>query len=274
MKIDRILDLDDPRLDPYRNLKTNNPSRWSDGFIAEGKWVVERLLDSSLEIFSLLVSEKRIDQFSLKITREIPVWVVPHQLASQLVGFDFHAGILGHGKRPNPDKTLTDLIELCNSQPRVTLVACPNTTLPDNLGSIIRLSTAFGVTGLIVTPQSADPFSRRTVRVSMGNIFRLPAVEISDLSSQFAIFKQLGFQLIACHQGPHSVDVRRYDWPDKTVVIFGNEAYGIPSNLADLCDFHLEIPITAKVDSLNVSTAAAIILYERNRKLDLDLEKR
>lgn len=267
MKFTKILDVNDHRLDPYRNLKTNNPARWHSGFIAEGRWVVERLLESSLEIDSLLISEKRIETFSQTIKRDVPVWVVPHKLASELVGFDFHAGILGHGKRPDPDTTLTHLLDFCQQQKQITLVACPNTTLPDNLGSIIRLSAAFGVAGLIVTPQSADPYSRRTVRVSMGNIFRLPTVEIDNLQTQLAVFRKLGFQLVACHQSPQSVDLRTFSWPDKSIIILGNEAHGIPGCLVDACDHHVEIAITAGIDSLNVSTATGIVLYERSRQL-------
>jgi tRNA G18 (ribose-2'-O)-methylase SpoU len=263
-----IDDYADSRLDAYRELKYSNPTRWSNGFIAEGKWVVERLLQSNLDVLSVLVSEKRISRFAEKIQRDVQVFVVPHDLASQLVGFDFHAGILAHGKRPSSfraDGKRTQLIQWWNRS-SCTLVACPNTTLPDNLGSIIRLSAAFGADGLIVTPQAADPYSRRCVRVSMGNIFKLPTIETSSLTEDFQLLQQHQFQIIACHQSSSSLDVRNFQWPAKVVLVLGNEATGIPPEIMANCNEHLEIPIASEIDSLNVSTAAAIVLYERSRK--------
>lgn len=276
MQLQFVDDIADSRLDAYRELKNTNPTRWTDSFVAEGKWVVERLLQSDLSIHSVLVSTKRIETFIETIRKaedsshsDISVLIVSHELASQLVGFDFHAGILGHAKRPTNFRAEVKLSPLVNwaNQSQCTLVACPNTTLPDNLGSIIRLAAAFGADGLIVTPQSADPYSRRCVRVSMGNIFWLPAFESSNLSADFKLLQQNGFKVIACHQSPSSLDVRRFDWPAKIVLVLGNEATGIPADLIPHCNQHLEIPIASAIDSLNVSTAAAIMLYERSRSI-------
>jgi tRNA G18 (ribose-2'-O)-methylase SpoU len=137
--------------------------------------------------------------------------------------------------------------------------------LPDNLGSIIRLSAAFGANGLIVTPQSADPYSRRCVRVSMGNIFQLPTLETQRLAEDFEFLRMQGYQILGCHQSSSSVDVRKYQWPQRVVMVLGNEATGIPNDIQRLCDQHVEISIAGQIDSLNVSTAAAILLYERSR---------
>jgi tRNA G18 (ribose-2'-O)-methylase SpoU len=268
MQFQQITDLDHPQLDPYRELKQSNPIRWSTGFVAEGKLVVERLLASELDVLSVLVSEKRLPGFLEQVRRDVLTLVVPHDLASQLVGFDFHAGILACGKRPsmfavgsNPNR----FDRWIQESDWCTLVACPNTNLPDNLGSIIRLAAAFGVHGLIVTPQSADPFSRRCVRVSMGNIFYLPTYETNRLTEDLAYFRGRGFRIIGCHQSPGSVDVRKYHWPKRVVMVLGNEANGIPLEIQQQCDQHVEIPIVSQIDSLNVSTAAGILLYERSR---------
>jgi tRNA G18 (ribose-2'-O)-methylase SpoU len=268
MQFQRIEDYSDSRLDAYRELKNTNPLRCSEGFIAEGKLVVERLLQSGLEIISVLVSEKRIEKFAEKLRRDVAVWVVPHAMASELVGFNFHAGILAHGKRPasfRSEAKQTQLQAWAN-RPSCTIIACPNTTLPDNLGSIIRLAAAFGAHGMIVTPKTADPYSRRCVRVSMGNIFQLPTIESSSVVEDFHLLQQHRFQIIACHQSPSSLDVRQFLWPEKVVLVLGNEATGIPPDILADCNQHLEIPIASTIDSLNVSTAAAIMLYERSRQ--------
>jgi len=262
-----IQDIADPLLDPYRNLKNTIPRSQDPGFIAEGKLVVERLLASPLSIFSVLISEKKLAGFSRYLRPEVPILVVPHPLASELVGFDFHAGIMAYGQKPvfrlvHP--FLETIDQHAMGRGRI-LVACPETTLPDNLGSIIRLSVAFGADGLLVSQRSADPYSRRCVRVSMGNVFQIATLESQELLSDLATLRGAGYKLIACHQSAESKDVRHGCWGEKNLLIFGNEAQGISAPVLELCDHHLEIPIAANVDSLNVSTAAAIFLYEFSR---------
>lgn len=270
MQVQKVENHEDPRLDPYRELKLSNPIRWSESFIAEGKFVVERLLNSDLEVSSVLVSEKRFANFRSSIQRDVMVLVVPHDLASQLVGFDFHAGIIASGRRPKGFFSDSNSGRfdcwVSHQEEHCTLVACPNTTLPDNLGSIIRLSAAFGAQGLIVTSHSADPFSRRCVRVSMGNIFQLPTVESNRLLDDFKYLRDHGFQIIGCHQSSQSIDVRKFHWPTRIVLVLGNEATGIPQAIQQACDYHVEIPIASQIDSLNVSTAAGILLYEQSRQ--------
>lgn len=272
-----IQDLNDPRLDPYRQLKTNIPPRQEPGFIAEGKFVVERLLASDLAVFSVLLSEKRLSGFADQLRPEVPAYLVPHQLASDLVGFDFHAGILAYGRKPIFHSVAEFQNKLqgaespesdgsVNPAARHLLVACPETTLPDNLGSIIRLSVAFGAAGLVVSQRAADPYCRRCVRVSMGNVFQIATLSSHQFLADLLALKESGYQLLACHQSSVSQDVRKFGWSANSLLIFGNEAHGIPAEVLEICDDQLEIPISAKVDSLNVSTAAGIFLYEWSRR--------
>ncbi len=270
MLIQHIEDLENPLLDPYRELKRSNLTRWSKWFIAEGRRVVERLLDSNLQIFSVLLSEKRLEEVAPLILRDVPVLVVPHELCSQLVGFDFHTGVMACGLRPQKQRLGEWVAEMADQQLAEfqTLVACPNTTLPDNLGSIFRLAAAFSVDGVIVGSQSADPYSRRSVRVSMGNLFQMHVFEPFQIIDELNLLKsRLGFRVIACHKSERSVAAHKYTWPQKSVLVLGNEAFGIPAEVLAICDAHIEIPIAAKIDSLNVSTAAALLMYERSKQV-------
>jgi tRNA G18 (ribose-2'-O)-methylase SpoU len=265
LQIHHLEDLDSPLLDSYRELKRTNITRWEKWFIAEGKRVVARLLESDLEVHSVLLSEKRLDEFAPQIHRDCPVLVVPHDLCSQLVGFDFHTGVMACGRRPRSPDAATWLNNLARrADANLTVVACPNTTLPDNLGSIIRLSAAFSVDAICTGVGSADPYSRRCVRVSMGNVFSLPLIEPVDFALDLECLRSQGdFQILACNQSLQSRDIRHYDWPDRAVLVLGNEAHGIPEPILALSDQQLEIPISDHVDSLNVVTAATIALYER-----------
>jgi tRNA G18 (ribose-2'-O)-methylase SpoU len=175
--------LDDPRLADYRSLKTTNLTRWSKRFIAEGRVVVERLLASDLSVHSLLAMRSLWDTLELKIPQELPVFLLPDSLAKQLVGFSFHQGVLASAERPQPPCVEKLLAE---APPRWTLAACSRVTDPVNLATIIRLCTAFGAAGLFLETGCADPYSRRTVRVSVGNVFRLPVWEMADLKSELS----------------------------------------------------------------------------------------
>jgi tRNA G18 (ribose-2'-O)-methylase SpoU len=176
-----IASLSDPRLDPYRSLKQTNLTRDSGRFIAEGKLVVERLLASRFQVDSVLLSERRLPLWeSLLRVGDSPVYVVSEETARQLLGFHFHAGVLACGRR-GPRFTVHDLLAALDTEPHL-LVACPHMTDPDNLGSLIRVARALGVGGLLLGRGCCDPFSRRTLRVSMGNALELPIVESRDLA--------------------------------------------------------------------------------------------
>ena len=90
----RIETLDDPRLDPYRDLKKTNWTRESAWFIAEGKWVVRRCSESNYEVLSVLLADHAVESFGTHIPPNTPILVLPSDLVSQLVGFEFHAGVI------------------------------------------------------------------------------------------------------------------------------------------------------------------------------------
>lgn len=262
MLVRHIDDLENPHLDPYRELKRSNLTRWSKWFIAEGRLVVERLLASSLTVFSVLLAEKRFSTFGPQIPEGIETLVVPDELANQLVGFDFHTGIMACGLRPAKQPSLV--------QPptgQQTWVVCPNINLPDNLGAIVRHAAAFGAEAVVVGPQSADPFSRRVVRVSMGNLFRLAVHEPRNLLEHLLHLRDAhDFQLVAANLSERAVDLRTWNRPSRLALILGNEKDGVPPDILAVCNQELQIPIASEIDSLNVSTAAAIMLYELSRQ--------
>src|ERR1700686_2300332 len=99
MSVENVAHLDDPRLEPYRNLKATNRTRWSNQFIAEGSLVVERLLASRFKVQSVLVSQRLLRQLPADISAGCPIYSLEHALAEQLVGYAFHTGVLACGLR-------------------------------------------------------------------------------------------------------------------------------------------------------------------------------
>ncbi|MAT14849.1 MAG: rRNA methylase [Planctomyces sp.] len=254
-------DLNDPRLDVYRDLKRNNRTQESETFIAEGRFVVERLLASDYEVESVLVSDKKRHLFPEEHLPRAPLWVMPHPLMEELIGFNFHHGFLACGRR----KVRVDIPSPTPGKPSL-LLACPHIMDPDNLGTIMRLARAFGVDALLVGDQSTDPFSRRVIRVSMGNIFFLPIITSPDFVGLLSDLKEReGYQLVATVLDENADRLMDETRPERMALMFGNEADGLADTWLDLADRRITIPMDDGTDSLNVALSAGIFLYHYTR---------
>lgn len=253
-----MTDLNDERIACYQELRDANRFRGAGRFIAEGWRVVERLLNSDLQIDSVLISERRQELFADRFADRAEVFVMPQKQAEQLVGYNFHAGVLACAVRPE----FASLEQLRG--PHGLIVCCPQIHGPDNLGSIIRLMRGFGADGLLLGTESADPYLRRVVRVSMGTIFGLPIGRSNSLPQDLLILKESGYRIIAAEESAHSQPLPlpqvMASFP-RQVLILGNEAEGVAPELLELCDAIFHIPMQPGVDSLNVADAAAIFLY-------------
>src|SRR4051794_17053218 len=172
--------LDDPRLAPYRNLKDRELAREGDRFIAEGEHVVRRLLESDFHVESILLTGRRADEVAPLAPPDVPVYVVDDPLVHQIVGFKFHSGVMAVGRRKAP-VSLDTFMESTHDRDRLTLVVLPDIANTENLGSLVRISAAFGADAIVLGPHSCDPFWRQSVRVSMGTVFSLPMLRSDDL---------------------------------------------------------------------------------------------
>lgn len=259
MPVFHVSDPNDSRLDVYRDLKRRNPTRNTGRFIAEGLFVVERLIDSRFAVESVLLTEQRHHTLGPQLPIDSDVFVVPRPLVKKLVGFDFHAGILACGLR-RPGDDIDSLIQQATGP--LTVVVCPRTTDPVNLGNIIRLCRAFGVRALLLGSGCADPFSRRVLRVSMGNVFRLPIIDSDDLAADLAhLREQHSFELSAMVLDDQAASLEDATHPHRLAILFGHEGEGLADEWIRLCDHRWMIPMADGTDSLNVAAAAAIVLH-------------
>lgn len=259
-----VATLDDPRVQMYRNLKAQNLSRQGPWFIAEGVRVVERLLDSTFETESVLLTERRVEEWLPQIPEDIPVYVVPQSAANQLVGFNFHVGVVACGRRRRSPPLEAVLPQ---DRRRLTVVVCPNCDNPENLGAIVRMCLGFGVDLLLLGPHCSDAFSRRVIRVSMGAIFRQPVIETRRLERDLHRLRdEWGFELAATILDPTATPLDLAPpRPERFGLLFGNEAFGLDQQWIDLCDQRLTIPMAPEADSLNVAVATGIFLHHYQR---------
>jgi len=262
-----IENLDLPELAPYRTLKRPTEHEAQGIFVAEGDKVVRRLLESHFEVLSVLLPAARLAEFepllAVRSENQIPVYSVAKKgVLEELVGFEMFQGVLAVGRIP-PPPTLDSILAM--PAPRL-FVAVDGLTSAENMGVLTRNCAAFGVQALIVGETCASPFLRRAVRNSMGTIFRLPVLESADLASSLIQFRQRGVRCLAAH--PHT-DQKFLDQTDLTgdcCIVFGSEGHGISEEVLAACDEAVAIPMSAGVDSLNVSAAAAVFLHEASRQ--------
>ncbi|TWT64070.1 TrmH family RNA methyltransferase [Rubinisphaera italica] len=258
MAITRIDKLDDPRLTVYRETRNKSLCLNSGRFLVEGWRVVERLLNSDYEVDSVLISERRIETFGPQFEHRSDVFALPQSEAAQLVGFNFHSGVMACAFRPE-NAVLEDF-----HNEKSLIVCCPQITGPDNLGSIIRLAAGFGASGILLGSKSADPFLRRVVRVSMGSIFTMPIRTSENLTEDLQSLRNSGYQILAAEKTELSMPLTDYHLPENEspmVLMLGNEAEGLDEENLQYADEVLHIEMTSGVDSLNVANAAAVFLF-------------
>lgn len=136
---------------------------------------------------------------------------------------------------------------------------------PGNVGTIVRTAEACGASGLVTSRGSADPFGWKALRGAMGSTFRLPVAARHDLADAAARARQKGIRLLAAVPRG-GTDLPRADLRGPCAILLGGEGAGLAPALADTADAHLTVPMLPPVESLNVATAAAIILYEASRQ--------
>jgi tRNA G18 (ribose-2'-O)-methylase SpoU len=251
--------INDPRLDPYRDLKQTNRTRWSGTFIAEGDKLVERLLASRYPTESVLMADRFVETWHARISPALPVYVLPDDKVEQLVGFNFHRGVLACGRRID-EPTLAEIVPPA-PQP-VSLVVLPDVQSPENLGVILRVSAALGVDAVLLGPRAGDPLSRRVLRTSMGYALHTPLITLREpIRELTALAKEQELGLIATALAPRAVDLRTLAPRPRQAILFGSEGHGLDQDYLRLCDQWVTIPMRAGVDSLNVGVAAGIVLH-------------
>lgn len=263
----QIDSLDLPELAPYRTMRRHHDHVMQRIFVAEGDKVVRRLLDApAYTIESVLMLEKWMpelrDQFAAR-HEDIQVFLAPKELMEQLVGFTIYQGMLAVARIPQPP-SLDDILATAPS-PRL-FIALDGLADAENLGVIVRNSTAFGVHLLIAGETCASPYMRRAVRNSMGAIFKLPVIEPPSLVETLRYLRSRGVRCIAAHGHSKSQTLGQCDLSSDCCIVLGSEGNGISPAVLEACDEAVAIPMANGVDSLNVANAAAVFLYEAARQ--------
>jgi len=250
-------------LDAYRDLRDRDLRR--EGLlVAEGRWLVERLLASGWEVLSVLCAPRFAGHFRALASGRCPVLTADEERLAQVAGFPFHRGVLAAARRPR-FPSLAAWLSRSGSPAGGTLVLCPRLTGEYNLGSIVRSSAALGADALAVGSSCCDPLSRRALKVSMGAAFHLPLLALEEEAADLERLRAAGFRIAGASPAPVAVPLGSWRRDGPVALVLGEEAEGLPEPWAGGCDVLLRIPMHAGTDSLNVSVAAGILLYHLSR---------
>ena len=252
---------DDSRLDDYRSLNDQAFRRRYEGdelFVVEGYVAIDRLVESGHTIRSVLLAPSRVERFSSHLdafaARGIPVFVADRAVIADVVGFDLHRGVVACAQR-RPLRTIGELLAGAH---RIAVLEGLNDN--ENLGAIARAAKAFGFDGLLLDPTCTDPYSRRTVRVSMGEVLNLPIARpaADQWADALREVRDAGFEMWAMTPDPDADDLWSLAIPDRVAVLLGAEGPGLTRAALAAADRQVRIPISSTVDSLNVGQAAAV----------------
>jgi tRNA G18 (ribose-2'-O)-methylase SpoU len=293
MPTDVITHSDDERLTDYRNIPDAELLRRRGLFVAEGRLVVRRLLTGSrFATRSVLVTDAAYGALEdLVGDARVPVYRVSQALVNEIAGFNIHRGCLAIGERGSA----LDWRTLAAQAQRLVLLE--RVADADNVGSIVRSASAFGVDAVLLDGTTTDPLYRKAIRTSMGASLALPFARIGNPSSPGAearpahrlvhcspegeggspkceggsawrealdCLRQQQVTLVGLTPGAPA-DVRTIaacTRGQRVALLLGHEGEGLSASALEACDHLARIPMRHGIDSLNVATAAAVALYE------------
>jgi len=253
-------DAADPRVDDFRDLTAadRRPDRPGGRglVIAEGVVVVRRLLASPFPVRSLLGVPRRLAELVDDLAGvDVPAYATDADTMAGIVGFHLNRGVLAVA-----DRAPTPSVSALAAQARV-LAVLEGVNDHENLGALFRNAAALGVDGVLLGPRCADPLYRRSVRVSMGHVLRVPFATLpGEWPASLAALHR--HTIVALTPAPDAIPLAEADLAGRNVaLLLGAEGPGLTEEAQRAAHLRVRIPMQAGVDSLNVATAAAVVFH-------------
>jgi tRNA G18 (ribose-2'-O)-methylase SpoU len=267
-----IGDADDPRLEPYRNVRERDLVGRDGLFIAEGRVVLEKLIAVHPEhLVSVLVASHRVESLAdilAGLPSGAPVFSAAQAAMDQVVGFPIHRGILALGRRPEIKAS-----ELLAQLPaRALVVGLIGIANHDNMGGILRNAAAFGVDAVLLDDSCCDPLYRKAIRVSVGAALTLAVARAGSAEMLVDALVASRFE-IAALSPTGALDLDDLESAPRTAILFGAEGPGLPASILARVR-SVRIDMAGGFDSLNVATTSGIVLHRVRRRPASDRPRR
>ncbi|MEO6472036.1 MAG: RNA methyltransferase [Aeromicrobium sp.] len=229
-------------------------------FLAEGPQAVREALKDPGTVVEVFVTSEAAARYPDLVPSDVVVHETDDRVLKAIADTVQPQGIVARCRFL--DRSLADVL----AKPLRLVVICADIRDPGNAGTVVRCADAAGADAVIFTGNSVDPFNPKSVRASVGSVFHIPLVIESDTSDVTAQLKAAGLTILAADGGG---DLDLFD--DEAVLskpsawLMGNEAWGLPEDIAALADHTVSIPIFGQAESLNLATATAVCLYASAR---------
>ncbi len=253
--MEHITSTKNPQVAAIKGLKNRKDREAAGTFLVEGSKMVQEALKLAGQVLSLWATDERA------LNASCPCYLVPQHVMQALCNTVTPQGIAAVVKLP-PAPALKALGH--------KIIVLDDVQDPGNVGTILRTADAAGFTGAILSTGSADPFSPKCLRATMGSIFRMPILLTGCLSATLEALKPQGFSILAAELSQDDF-FRRQGVQSCYGLIIGNEGSGISPAVSAVATHHLALPMAGGAESLNAAIAAGIMMYDLSfRKEDIN----
>ncbi len=240
----------------YRDLRHAQSLHTESGvFLTDGEKITLTILESSLNIVSMLVTEALFLKHELLIRSRLSedqILIMPKKDMDELVGINLHSPMMSIVHNP-PAYDIENL--------KTPIIALNGIVNSDNVGGIIRNAIGLGFESLLFDSRTSSPFLRRSIRVSMGTIAYarcgFSRVLLEDL---LRLRSEKGLKIVSAEISPGSKPLDEIHFPQDFILVFGSEGNGIDEDILAISDEIVHINMDSRVKSLNVSSSSAIIM--------------
>jgi len=226
---------------------------------------VEMLLKSPIKIEKILILESlqknKLDFFKKKaFEKKIPIETASNRkIMDDICPDDAHQGIIAFVK------TEVQYLPLESLKEAKTILILDHITDARNFGAIIRSADLFSVDALVIPEDRSVHINPTVIKASAGTAFFMKIIKVPNLSNAILKLKDWGFWIYGS-VGEGGEDLFKTPLSEKTAIVLGSEGKGIAEKILEKCDFKISIPTEGNIDSLNVSVATGIILYDLSIK--------
>ncbi len=250
-----------------------------DNFVADSEYTenAENIICGRNAVLELLRSGRSVDKIFIKKdiegaliviqgearTRGVPIIEVKHEKLDALANGIMHQGVIALAAAKTYVE-VSDILKIAEEKgEKPFIVIADGINDPHNLGALIRCADGAGVHGVILPKRHSAPLSPVVSRTSAGAVEHMAIAKVSNLNNTIRDLKEQGIWVVGCEADGQNYDSIDFDMP--IAVVLGSEGDGISDLVKKNCDFIASIPMMGNVNSLNVSCAAAVILFEAAR---------
>jgi TrmH family RNA methyltransferase len=255
---DHISSAANPLVKLVRQIATRRRARHREGlYLIEGERALQTAIENQATFHTLLIDTERRDHLDPALVHLL------EQTNARIVTIDaalFQS--VSDAETPQPVIAVARIPEQRLPEQATAIVALDAVRDPGNLGTIIRTATAAGVDGIALLPGCVDPYNPKTVRASAGAITAIPVASVADIAMlKHQCFRDPDSVLAVAADAGGDMDYRQVDWTSPLILVAGSEAHGLREATREAVGTTVRIPMHPGVESLNVSTATAILLY-------------